>query len=169
MPLKIKGDQIKHSSIALENLEDIDSGKILGRGSSDGTGTTSLISSQDIKTIAGLTSTDNVQFSEINGSEGVFASLDTDGGVVFKSDLAISGNLVVKGDKTNIDTTNLTIDDPMIYLSKGNSSNLLDIGVVGTYKSIDSASSVISNNSFDSDISSDDWIDGSRPSNSSYY
>ena len=49
MPLKIKGDQIKHSSIALENLEDIDSGKILGRGSNDGTGTTSLISSQDIR------------------------------------------------------------------------------------------------------------------------
>ena len=166
MPLKIKGDQIKHSSIALENLEDIDSGKILG---SDGDGTPSLISSQDIRSIAGLTTTDNVQFSEINGDQGVFASLDADGSVVFKSDLAISGNLVVKGDKTNIDTTNLTIDDPMIYLSKGNSSNLLDIGLIGSYKSTDSGASLISNNTFDSDISSDDWVDNSRGSSGDYY
>ena len=169
MPLKIKGDQIKHSSIALENLEDIDSGKILGRGSNDGTGTTSLISSQDIRNIAGLSTTDNVQFSEINGDQGVFASLDADGSVVFKSDLAISGNLVVKGDKTNIDTTNLTIDDPMIYLSKGNSSNLLDIGLIGSYKSTDSGSSIISNADFDYDISSDDWIDVSVGNSSRYY
>jgi len=166
MPLKIKGNQIKHSSIALENLEDIDSGKILG---SDGDGTPSLISSQDIRSIAGLTTTDNVQFSEINGNQGVFASLDADGSVVFKSDLAISGNLVVKGDKTNIDTTNLTIDDPMIYLSKGNSSNLLDIGLVGSYKSTDSGSSIISNADFDYDISSDDWIDISIGHSSRYY
>ena len=169
MPLKIKGDQIKHSSIALENLEDIESGKILGRGSNDGTGTTSLISSQDIRNIAGLSTTDNVQFFEINGDEGVFASLDSDGSVIFKSDLSISGNLVVKGDKTDIDTSNLKIDDPIMYLSKGNTSDLLDIGIIGSYKSTDSASSIISNNSFDSDISSDDWIDNSRGLSSDYY
>ena len=169
MPLKIKGGQIKHSSIALENIEDIDSGKILGRGSDDGTGTTSLISSQDIRTIAGLTTTDNVQFSEISGDQGVFASLDADGSVIFESDLSISGNLVVKGDKTNIDTANLTIDDPIIYLSKGNTSDLLDIGIIGSYKSTDSGSSIISNNSFDSDISSDDWIDVSAGLSSRYY
>ena len=171
MPLKIKGGQIKHSSIALENIEDIDSGKILGRGSSDGTGTTSLISSQDIRTIAGLTTTDNVQFSEISGDQGVFASLDADGSVIFESDLSISGNLVVKGDKTNIDTTNLTLDDPIIYLSKGNASDLLDIGIIGSYKSTDSGSSIISNNNFDSDISSDDWIDVSSggPGGSYYF
>lgn len=169
MPLKIKGGQIKHSSIALENIEDIDSGKILGRGSDDGTGTTSLISSQDIRNIAGLSTTDNVQFSEISGDQGVFASLDADGSVIFESDLSISGNLTIKGDKTNIDTTNLTIDDPIIYLSKGNASDLLDIGIIGSYKSTDSGSSIISNNSFDSDISSDDWIDVSAGNPSRYF
>ena len=168
MPLKIKGGQIKHSSIALENIEDIDSG-ILGRGSDDGTGTTSLISSQDIRAIAGLTTTDNVEFSEISGDQGVFASLDADGSVIFESDLSISGNLTIKGDKTNIDTTNLTIDDPIIYLSKGNASDLLDIGIIGSYKSTDSGSSLISNADFDSNISSDDWVNNSRGHSGDYY
>ena len=169
MPLKIKGGQIKHSSIELEHIEDIDSAKILGRGSDDGTGTTSLISSQDIRTIAGLGTTDNVQFSEISGDQGVFASLDADGSVIFESDLSISGNLTIKGDKTNIDTTNLTIDDPIIYLSKGNASDLLDIGIIGSYKSTDSGASIISNNNFDStvDWSSTDWVNVS--SGGAYY
>ena len=48
--------------------------------------------------------------------------------------VVIQGNLTVSGTTTTIDTTNLTVVDPLISLAKdNNSSDIVDIGIYGLY------------------------------------
>jgi hypothetical protein len=47
--------------------------------------------------------------------------------------LTISGNLIVNGTSTTVNSTNVSIDDPMLYLGDGNQSNVLDLGVVAAF------------------------------------
>jgi len=47
--------------------------------------------------------------------------------------LTISGNLTVNGTTTTVNSTNVSIDDPMIYIGDGNQSNVLDLGVVAAF------------------------------------
>jgi len=47
--------------------------------------------------------------------------------------LTISGNLTVNGTTTSINSTNYTVDDPMIYIGEGNQSNTLDLGIVAAF------------------------------------
>jgi hypothetical protein len=47
--------------------------------------------------------------------------------------LTISGNLTVNGTSTTVNSTNVSIDDPMLYLGDGNQSNVLDLGVVAAF------------------------------------
>jgi len=47
--------------------------------------------------------------------------------------LTVSGNLTVNGTSTTVNSTNVSIDDPMIYLGDGNQSNVLDLGVVAAF------------------------------------
>jgi hypothetical protein len=50
------------------------------------------------------------------------------------TDLSLSGNLTVSGTLTTLNTTNLTVQDPLIKLANGNSStDSLDIGFFGQY------------------------------------
>jgi hypothetical protein len=49
------------------------------------------------------------------------------------TDLTLSGNLTVSGTLTTIDTTNLTIEDPMIKVANGNSSDIVDVGFYGMF------------------------------------
>jgi hypothetical protein len=49
------------------------------------------------------------------------------------TDLALSGNLTVSGTLTTIDTNNLTIEDPLIKVANGNSTDLVDVGLYGVY------------------------------------
>jgi len=49
-------------------------------------------------------------------------------------DLTLSGDLTVNGTTTTIDTTNLTVEDPLISLAKNNdSADTVDIGFYGLY------------------------------------
>ena len=49
-------------------------------------------------------------------------------------DLTLSGDLTVNGTMTTIDTTNLVVEDPLIYLARNNSGgDTLDIGFYGRY------------------------------------
>ena len=52
-------------------------------------------------------------------------------GTVIVDDLEIGGSLTFSGTATQIDQTNLTLEDPMIYLAEGNTANINDIGFVG--------------------------------------
>jgi len=58
--------------------------------------------------------------------------LDVAGNVHISKDLTVDGNITVSGLTTFIDTTNMTIEDPIIELSKGNVSDTTDSGIVIT-------------------------------------
>jgi len=47
--------------------------------------------------------------------------------------LTVSGNLTVNGTSTTVNSTNVSYDDPMIYIGDGNQSNALDLGLVGAF------------------------------------
>jgi hypothetical protein len=49
------------------------------------------------------------------------------------SNITISGNLTVNGTTTTVNSTNVSIDDPMIYIGDNNQSNSLDLGVVAAF------------------------------------
>ena len=49
------------------------------------------------------------------------------------NDLIVSGDLTVSGTTTTINTTNLNVEDPLISLGTGNTANLVDVGLFGTY------------------------------------
>ena len=67
-----------------------------------------------------------------DGSVAIGQSVATDSNVSF-NDLTLSGNLTINGTTTNIDTTNLVVEDPLIKLSKNNSNDSVDIGIYGLY------------------------------------
>jgi len=55
------------------------------------------------------------------------------------TDIVISGNLTVEGTTTTVSSVDLEITDPLIYIGKGNSANINDLGLVahfddGTYQ-----------------------------------
>ena len=54
-------------------------------------------------------------------------------GTVNIDDLAISGNVDINGTLTTIDATNLSVNDSIIELARGNGGDTLDIGFYGTY------------------------------------
>ena len=47
--------------------------------------------------------------------------------------LVVSGNITVNGTSTSVNSTNYTVDDPMIYIGDGNQSNTLDLGLVAAF------------------------------------
>jgi len=68
-----------------------------------------------------------------SGSVAIGQAVGTSDNVTF-NDLIVSGNLTVSGTTTTINTTNLNVEDPLISLGTGNtSSNLVDLGLFGTY------------------------------------
>lgn len=49
------------------------------------------------------------------------------------TDLTLAGNLTINGTLTTVDTTNLTVKDPLIKLANNNAADALDIGLYGAY------------------------------------
>ena len=64
-----------------------------------------------------------------NGSITIGQSVNNDSNVTF-NDLTLSGDLTINGTVTNVDTTNLVIDDSLIKLSRNNTTDSVDIGTV---------------------------------------
>jgi len=58
--------------------------------------------------------------------------LDVHGNVHIAKDLTVDGNLTVSGTTTFIDTTNMSIEDPIVELAKGNASDTIDAGLIIT-------------------------------------
>ena len=58
--------------------------------------------------------------------------LDVHGNVHIAKDLTVDGNLRVSGTTTFIDSTNLVVEDPIIELAKGNTSDTIDAGLIVT-------------------------------------
>jgi hypothetical protein len=58
--------------------------------------------------------------------------LDVHGNVHVSRDLTVDGNLTVSGTTFSIDTTNLSVEDPIIELARGNTSDTIDSGLIMT-------------------------------------
>jgi hypothetical protein len=52
---------------------------------------------------------------------------------VTTGDITISGNMTVNGTTTTVNSTNVSYDDPMVYMGEGNQSNALDLGFVAAF------------------------------------
>ena len=48
-------------------------------------------------------------------------------------DFTVTGDLIVSGDTTTVNTANLLVEDPLIGLASGNGANSVDIGIWGKY------------------------------------
>ena len=57
---------------------------------------------------------------------------------LINGDLTVQGNLVVSGSTTFVNTSSLSVTDPMVILATNNTGDTLDIGLVGKY--VESAS-----------------------------
>ena len=54
-------------------------------------------------------------------------------GITVAGNVNISGNLFVSGSATQIDTANLVVQDPIIFLAEGNAADTVDIGFTAAY------------------------------------
>jgi hypothetical protein len=79
----------------------------------------------------------NVAADNVGVTTGSTLTVNTSGIHVNNSlsitDLSLSGNLTVSGTLTTIDTTNLTIEDPMIKVANGNAADIVDVGLYGMF------------------------------------
>ena len=57
----------------------------------------------------------------------------TSGGQIDANNVVISGNLTVTGTTTTVNTTNLSVTDPIIQVASDNAANSVDVGFVGHY------------------------------------
>ena len=58
---------------------------------------------------------------------------DSDDVVTIGNDLTVTGDLIVSGATTTVNTATLSVEDPLIALATGNGANTVDIGVWGKY------------------------------------
>ena len=93
------------------------------------------------KTMVGLGNVDNTSDALKPVSTATQTALDakapkaspTFTGTLNAADVIISGDLTVSGTTTTVDTQDLVVTDPMIYMGDGNSGNLVDLGIVSSF------------------------------------
>ncbi len=83
-------------------------------------------------------STHSSDTTSVHGIADTSKLVTTDGGQTIDGtttveNLEISGSLTFSGTATEINQTDLTISDPLIYLADGNTGNLNDLGFVANY------------------------------------
>ena len=79
------------------------------------------------------TSGDNTINGSLTISNVGGTGLTVTGNVFFNNDLTVSGNLTIQGNTTAISANNLVLDDSIIFLANNNTSNTVDIGIVGQF------------------------------------
>tara|TARA_B100001094_G_scaffold333138_1_gene408937 strand:- start:1619 stop:6409 length:4791 start_codon:yes stop_codon:yes gene_type:complete len=100
------------------------SGISLATNNSNGTDTLTIgVDTADLTTLSALSSV---------GAEN--DTLAAQGHVSVAQNLTVTGDLIVNGSSTTIDTQTLTVEDPLIKLAmKNNASDIVDIGFYGLY------------------------------------
>lgn len=74
---------------------------------------------------------DNSDNIRVIGGEGAFLRSDTND--TMSGDLTVTGNLTVNGTTTEVNSTTVTVDDPMVKYADNNSADSVDIGFYGKY------------------------------------
>lgn len=83
--------------------------------------------------------------TELNYVDGVTSSIQTQlnakaptanptfTGTISGVDISITGDLTVGGTTTTVNTQDLVVSDPLIYIGENNTANVVDIGIVGSF------------------------------------
>jgi hypothetical protein len=82
--------------------------------------------------VSGLDSSGKIQESSIPSSIARLSGPSFTGDTHVEN-ISVSGNLVVNGTTTTVSTQDLVVSDPLIYIGEGNSSNLVDLGLVSSF------------------------------------
>ena len=99
---------------------------------SGGTGVT-LSASGEFSIGQPVATTDNVTFNNVT-VDGVLNSNDiTAANISIDGNATITGNLTVEGTTTQVDSTTVTVADPLFKYAKDNTGNSVDIGFYGKY------------------------------------
>jgi hypothetical protein len=85
----------------------------------------------DVLTLSGGTEASNATSGTlvVSGGVGIGKNLYVTGNTF------ISGNLTILGSNTELSTTQINVNDPLIQLANNNTSDLVDIGIFGQYNS----------------------------------
>src|SRR5210317_364325 len=99
---------------------------------SGGTGVT-LSGAGEFSIGQAVATTDNVTFNNVT-VDGVLNSNDiTAANISIDGNATITGNLTVEGTTTQVDSTTVTVADPLFKYAKDNTGNSVDIGFYGKY------------------------------------
>ena len=74
---------------------------------------------------------DNSDNIRVIGGEGAFLRSDTND--TMSGNLTVTGNLTVNGTTTEVNSTTVTVDDPMVRYADNNTADSVDIGFYGKY------------------------------------
>jgi len=69
------------------------------------------------------------------GNGSIVTNTITANTITSNGNLIVSGNLTILGSNTELSTTQININDPLLQLANNNTSDLVDIGVFGQYNS----------------------------------
>lgn len=86
-----------------------------------------------VHTITGTANEVNVSASTGSITIGLPDSLIIASNLTVGNDLNVSGNLIVSGSTSTINTSNLNVEDSLLYLGADNPSNVLDLGLVASF------------------------------------
>ena len=85
-------------------------------------GTSLTVATENDLTISGELSSSSILTDNINAND-----------TISTVHLTVSGDLTVNGTTTTVNSTDLNVADPIIYIGQSNSSNVLDLGIVGAF------------------------------------
>lgn len=88
-----------------------------------------------VHSITGTANEVNVSASTGSITIGLPDSLVITSNLTVGNDLNVSGNLVVSGSTSTINTSNLNVEDSLLYLGADNPGNVLDLGLVASFTS----------------------------------
>ena len=93
--------------------------------------------STDVLTLGGATDASSTTTGTLTvaGGVGVAKKLYVGTDLSVAGDATFTGNVIILGSNSEISTTQINVNDPLIQLANNNTSNTVDIGVFGQYNS----------------------------------
>ena len=77
---------------------------------------------------------DSPSTSPTTGALTVVGGVGIQGDMNIQGDVNIEGTIVFGGSGTTVETSNLSVTDPLVFTGSSNSADIVDLGIVGEYK-----------------------------------